>query len=348
MLADVLLGAGEVDRARSELDLVLSRAPRDVGAALRVASLEAGRGEWVRAAEAYHRLVEILSTAEDPDGATSAETDLPRAVLALAESCERAGRPGEARPALEDAVGRHPERICDLDGDWQRLSDLLAVRADRTADPAERASLFLRAAALTDDPHAPENALRLVELARAAHPESIDAALAYARLEMGQKRAHEAVRALEEIALRNAGKRLPVLATVYLQLGKAHLALDQLAEALDALKAGFAIDLRSGDLAMLLGLVALDLGDEKTAERAFTAVVTLARKEALSSASDGRAESVAALCHLASMAHTNGDVPKARRWLGKALSEDPSHPAALALLRRLDDAESKRRARSRE
>jgi tetratricopeptide (TPR) repeat protein len=204
---------------------------------------------------------------------------------------------------------------------------------------------------------------------------------------MGLERPRDAITAFHGIIERSGGKRPRSLAGVYLELARAHLhrSLDELAEALHALKAGFAIDFRNGELAMLLGLLALDLGDEKTAERALLAVVTLAPKEESNpelsttgerasfappapsspvvgdaaaaapmpvdrgserflpesarieaSTADPPRDALVALCHLASMAYTHGDFFKARRWVSKAIREDPSYPEALALLQRLD------------
>jgi hypothetical protein len=36
------------------------------------------------------------------------------------------------------------------------------------------------------------------------------------------------------------------------------------------------------------------------------------------------------------MAYSHGDFAKARRWVSKAIREDPSFPAAIALLQRID------------
>jgi tetratricopeptide (TPR) repeat protein len=327
-------------------------------------------------------------------------------VLSQTRSRERALG---ALPA-DEAIARSLERVCESTGDSQRVSELLASRAERTADGAERSALLVRAARhLIDlgevpktgnlprpialgDPRDPrdrrvaESALGLVDRARAANPESLGAGLYYGSLAMALERPRDATTAFYAIIERSAGKRPRSLATVYLELGKAHLhpSLDEFAEALEALKAGFAIDLRNGELAMLLGLLALDLGDEKTAERAFLAVVTLARKEesspdlsttaerasfappapsssALGEAgaadvrveigsdpflpASGRADmsrrqhqrdALMALCHLAAMAYSHRDFIKSRRWISKAIREDPSHPEALALLQRLD------------
>src|SRR5579862_7935408 len=97
-------------------------------------------------------------------------------------------------------------------------------------------------------------------------------------------------------------------------MARAYLAEDDLAEALESLKAGFAADWRTGEVAMLLGLVALDLDDDKTAERALIAVTTMpSRKDTTDAASKALAFE-----HLASIAQARGDVAKAKLLATKA------------------------------
>ena len=69
---------------------------------------------------------------------------------------------------------------------------------------------------------------------------------------------------------RARGKRTPLLARLHLEAARAHLAIDEIVEAFDSLKAGFSLDWRNAEIAMLLGLVAIDLDDEKLAERALS------------------------------------------------------------------------------
>jgi hypothetical protein len=119
-------------------------------------------------------------------------------------------------------------------------------------------------------------------------------------------------------------------------MGRAHLAVDEVVEALGALKSGFGIDCRNAEIAMLLGLVALDLDDERTADRAFSAIATMpSRKEP---AGDGLQPGTKAIAyyHLASMAYLKGDLGKTRRLATKAIGEDSGHQAAQALLEKAD------------
>jgi tetratricopeptide (TPR) repeat protein len=342
VLADVLLDAGRSEAARGLLDTLVGHNPRHVGALERAAALAATERAWNRAVDAYSRLVDIASTGDPPA--------LARFVVALADACDRAGRPDDARDALERALCTLPddldiagrlERICERTADYERLSELLAARSERTSEPSAKAALLLRAASvIPEEPGAPSSAraLRFVERARSVDPMSIEASLANAQLCAKLGRPHDVLEVLSEVVERNRGKRSPVLAAVYLELGKAHLALDELVEASEALKAGFAIDLRCPDLAMLLGLVAVDLDDEKTAERALLAVATLPPRTdraglASGPSSDDRAK---AFYQLAAMANARGDLTKARAWASKAVSMSPSHARAAALLQQLE------------
>ena len=118
---------------------------------------------------------------------------------------------------------------------------------------------------------------------------------------------------LSETVERNQRKRIPAMASVYFTLAKAHLALDELVEALDALKSAFAIDVRTAELAMLLGQVAFDLDDLKAAERAFVAVTFASKMDAAGTEVSGTTKATA-LFHLATMAQLRGDLVTARRW----------------------------------
>ena len=344
--ADLLIRAKRREQAGRELEALLARDPRHAGGLERMASLAATEGAWDQAVEIYGRLVRVCN--EPP---RTAETCLARVVSGLAHACERAGRPADAREALEAAhrllpespdLNRALERVYELAGEWMQLATLLAARAERAPDVAERVSLLLRAAkVLVEHAGQPSSALPLIEQARAAHPESIEATLVWASLQTASGRSREALEALQEVARRNRGKRSPSLAAVYLEIGKAHLADDDLVEALEALKAGFAIEWQRGELAILVGLVALDLGEEKTAERALLAVAMAAPRKDGSSAGAAPADKVTAFYHLAAMAHARGDLAKARRWVTKAVSEDPAHAGARALLAKLDVLDSR-------
>jgi tetratricopeptide (TPR) repeat protein len=269
--------------------------------------------------------------------ATMLERGLERSASPAAGACAiglvdlllGADRAEQALAAFERLLARAPQHA-------ERLAALIVARAEATADGPEKAALLLHAASLLEAQVGhPERALPLLERARATHPESIEAALALARVQAGLGRPGEALAALLEIAARNRGKRLPALGRVYLAIGKAHLAADDLVEALDALKAGFAVDPRSTELALQLGLLAIDLGDDKTAERALYGVAMAAARKPGSNEGTDAAERIVAIYHLAALADAGGDAPKALRWAAMAVRQDPAHAGARMLLNRL-------------
>ena len=100
----------------------------------------------------------------------------------------------------------------------------------------------------------------------------------------------------------------------------------------DALKAGYAIDRKNGELCYLLGLVALDLEDEKTADKGLHSVTMLSPKEDTGDPPIGREIKAISFYHLALLAHAKNDLSRVRRFLTKAVAEDPNNSAARALL----------------
>jgi thioredoxin-like negative regulator of GroEL len=206
------------------------------------------------------------------------------------------------------------EALCEAVGDFPRLQRFLVRRAETASVATEKVALWLRATQLgLDHGVDPLEVLPLVEQARASAPESVEVALVWARAHVALGRTREALQALGDAVDRCRSSR-PLLAAVHLQIAKAHLADDDLPEALEALKAGFATDWRTGEIAMLLGLVAMDLDDDKTAERALIAVTTMPQRK---DAQDAAAKAIA-FEHLAAIATARGDTAKAKLLITKA------------------------------
>lgn len=330
LLSDALSSAGRREEARRALEKLLAKNPTHVGGLEKVASLAAAASDWEAALDAYRKLLPAVL-----EGGKAS-----RIALGMAEACDRAGKPDEARDALERALGLAPQsvelterltQICERTGDWARLTHLWMAQAEKQASPAESAQLLVRGGVLLlEKARAPAEALTLAELARTASGESVEAALLWARAQGALGRPREALSVLQEAIDRSRGKRTPLLARVCLEAANAHLALDEILEAHELLKTAYGMDARNGEVAMLLALVSLDVDDERTAERALFAITgTTARAGA-----DKQAHA-AAFYHLASAAYAKGDGAKARRLLGKALLAEPGHAASHALMEKL-------------
>ena len=117
--AHVLPYAGESERARTILAELVKQDPKDREALETLANLEVALERWDAASATLRRLVGVV----EGDAAIDA-------ALRLADACERAGRPGDARGALERARAASP-RHAGIDR---------TAREDSTSSPARGAS----------------------------------------------------------------------------------------------------------------------------------------------------------------------------------------------------------------
>ncbi len=349
-VVDVLLHNRRFEEARRELERLLSRNPTQADGLERMAALQGAGGDWPLAAETYRKLLPIAE-AGDRDG-------FVRVVLAMADACERAGEAGAARDALESALAKAPEshdlmqrleRVCEMTGDVARLANLLVAHAERepaapsgasgktaAAAAEERTRLLVRAGLLLlDSAQDPTGALRVAERARAVDADSLDAVLLWASAQRRLGQPAEALAAIHAATARAKGKRTPVLARLHLEAARAHLAIDEIVEAFDSLKAGFSLDWRNAEIAMLLGLVAIDLDDERLAERALSGLTTTPARDASGANADATLQA-GAFYRLALMAQGKGDRGKARRMATRAIGVEPGHAGARALLDQIE------------
>jgi tetratricopeptide (TPR) repeat protein len=329
-LADLLIRFGRPKEARVHLERLHARSPGRRDVLRKIAFAASAERDWDAAGGAY---VELLRLAERDD----ARDEVARVAIALVGAYEKAGRIEHARavlrPTLEAWMARGDgsaelERLSEAVGDFEGLAHALVRRAEANPNPAEKQALLLRAARLElDHGGDPAHALSVLEQARAAGSDHLDVTILWARAQVTLGQVDVALAALSEAAERSRNSRQE-LAIIQLEMGRAYLAVDDLAEAHEALKAAFASDWRAGDLAMLLGLVSLDLGDDKTAERALIAVTTMPPRRDVA---DGPVKALA-FYHLASMAYGRGEVAKAKLLATKAAGGDPSAQAAARVL----------------
>ena len=312
-------------------------------------------------------VIEVLSRIVERSASAAADGY----AIELVEVLLAASRAKEAQGALDRLLERNPRHVGALErmaalavraAAWERAADaygrlLPLVAAEPGADPCRLAQVGLALVEACDRVGRPGAAREPLDRLLRTQPESaklagqsVEGSLAWARLLAKVGRAGDALPVLLDVVARNRGKRLPALGAVYLEIGKAHFAKDDLVEAFEALKAGFAIDPRHSELALMLGLLAVDLDDDKMAERALLAVTTAtaprdagsndhapAADDGTSLALPGRGQDlkVRALYQLAVMADAKGEFTKAHRWATAASREDPSHEPARALLDKL-------------
>jgi tetratricopeptide (TPR) repeat protein len=201
---------------------------------------------------------------------------------------------------------------------------------------AARTSALLHAAELLleRDGDAQE-AVSVLDEVRRLSPESIPCAVLIARAHSALGKPHEAMAALDEVVAAHRGRRSKDLALVHREISNIHLEAGNLSLALEALSKAFDLDMRNGELAMQLGHLAMDVDDTETASKAFRSVTMMKLKQP-GTVEGASAESKAvAYYHLSRIAQAQGDIRKARLMASKAVSENPNHAEAQALLKDL-------------
>ncbi|MES1183500.1 MAG: tetratricopeptide repeat protein [Myxococcales bacterium] len=333
-LVELLEAAGDALGARARLSEFVREVPEDIEALRRLAELSTRTGNAEHAVATLTRLVE----AESGD-------ELVRDALRLADACEQLGRPEDARAGLERALEvdrRRPDLRLRLQnvysalGAVRQLSDMLLEDAQNAKDPNEQKRLLLRAGELllgTEGQAAA--AVRILEMVREQDPDNIDAVVQLSRAYGASQRSDDALALLTTVAEAYKGRRIKALAQVFQEIANLHLQDGFLSDALSALTRAFELDPKNGKLAMQLGTQALEIDEDETAQRAFRGIAIMKAPEPGSNDGATTEMKADANYYLAMLAKKAGDPRKAKVLATKALSENPDHAAARALLAEL-------------
>jgi tetratricopeptide (TPR) repeat protein len=330
---DVLLEARNQDRAKEIVEDLVRVDPSNVEALRALASIEEGRGDAVAAIAAYQR----LSIVEDRGTLTSV-------ALRLCALCENAKCLGEARGAVERALAREPENVAlrarlrevlASTGARAELATMVLEDARQTKDATTRAALLLQAARHLVEVRDTARARSALEEARSLRPDDMELLLLLADVEAQAGRGAAARSVLEGALLAQRGRRAKPLAGVYRRVARIDLSEGNRAAALVGLGRALENDPQNAPLAMELGTLAVELGDNEAATRAFR-TITMMRT---SSTGSGEVATPAlrgnAYYHLARMAHEQGDRRRSRLMVDKAIVDDPTLESARALLEQL-------------
>jgi tetratricopeptide (TPR) repeat protein len=325
--AQVLPYAGDVDLARTILGTLLESDPRDREALRTLAGLETSLELWDAASGALRRLLGL------EEGAVAVEV-----ALSLADACERAGRSGDARAALERARATAPqdagvrqrlERLYEQTGAWHELADLVLDGANAAGDVAERFKLLVRAGlVLLEQAGDPEASLGPLEQAKALRPADGDCIGPLAEAYTLAGRGADAVALLDSVLAPTKGKRSRELAPLYWRQSRVLQAASDAAGEQRALVMALECDSQNAEVCSAVAMRALETEQLDLATRALRAVTML--KTA------GPMPKGLAYQYLGEIAIKQNDLKRALTLLKRACVEDPSLESAKELLQSIE------------
>jgi predicted Zn-dependent protease len=321
--AQVLPYSGDSEGARALLTELVKQDPKDRHALRTLASLEEALERWDAASGALRRLVAL------EEGEAGLEV-----ALRLAEACERGGRLGDARGALERARGLAPqdrtvrerlERVYETTGAWHELADLALDDARASGDVAERFAGLRRAGELLLE-HAgdPTAATQALEEARALRPADVDVAGLLAEAMALSGRGQEATALLDEVLAPHKGRRARELSPLLWREARVHRAMGDAAGETRALGQALEHDAQNGQVCANVAIRAIELDQFDIANRALRAVTLLK--------SPGPMSKALAYQYMGEIARKQGDAKRAVQLLKRALAEDPTLEGAKALI----------------
>jgi tetratricopeptide (TPR) repeat protein len=329
-LAGLLLEDKDPEGARAQLEAASRDEPSQPEVLRALVALERQEQRWDAL---LGPLKALASRVEGPE--------LLATTLELADAAGRAGKPAEARAALERALRSAPgdarlraalRGLYEQLGARRELAQLLREDAESLREPGPRFEALLAAARLLIDPQQgdPRLAAQILEEARALRPDDLELALLLAETQVEARRPRDAIQGLDRAATAHRGRRSKALGQVHLRKARIELSLGERPSALVSMSKAFDNDGGNGALAMELGLLALEMNDEQTATRAFRAISLL---KVTTSGDEGTTAATKAQAYyqLSLLALGQADRRKARLLVEKAIAEDPSLEAARQL-----------------
>jgi tetratricopeptide (TPR) repeat protein len=302
---------------------VLKHEPKDCAALRALASLEWGLERWDAASAALKRLVGL----EEAEGTVDT-------ALRLADACERAKRPGDARGALERArsvaphdraVRQRLERLYDQMGAWHELAELVLEDARAIGDVADRFQRLLRAGSLLLERAGDAAAsIEALEEARALRPVDPECAALLADAYTLSGRAQDALALLEPIIAPHKGRRAKELAAIHWRLARVARYFGNTTDEVRSMAQAFDCDPQNGQVCSDVATRAMEVDQLELASRALRAITLLKTPGPMSKA--------LAYQSMGEIARRQGDAKRALMLLNRALTEDPSLEGARALV----------------
>lgn len=322
---DVLERAGQGEEARAALAVWAERQPEDLEVLRTLRAGDEAAEHWDGVIDWCGRLVQ----AETGDAQLEA-------ALALADACDKVGRPADALSGLEAVFAVAPDnrilrarlrQLYEASGAHQQAATMLMQDAAHGEDDEEKLRLYKKAAALLVELGDAGSALTALTAAQALRPEDRDVLLltADAHTALGQLDQAEAL--LKDTMGGHRRRRSPELAELQRRMGRVCAARGDAKEQLRWLNQALDSHRKSGDIAAELADAATAASDLETAMKALRAITMMDDPAPLS-----RAE---AFLRQAQIAADRGDHRRAQHWARKAKSLDEGLVEADALLARL-------------
>ncbi|HEX7477876.1 MAG TPA: tetratricopeptide repeat protein [Polyangiales bacterium] len=317
------------EQAVAALARIHELAPQERNAVEGLIRLHSAAGRFAQAAQ----LMQVLMALQPADEAVQtayalaelAGTQLSDPAL-VEQALRRALELDPSRTQSRELLKLHYEKHGELD----KLAQLLAQEAEAAIAPADQVVLWNRIAALyADKLKDPGRAVVYLERAAALVPDDRTTLLALCDLYIAAQRQADAIPVLGKIIASYGGRRAKEVAVYEHRLGQAYEGGGQLDEALKHYDAAFKIDLTSVPVLRDLGRLCWANGDLDRAQKTYRALL-LQKLGA-----DVGIQKADVYFHLGEISAKQGDKPKAKAMLERAISEAGQHPAAKALIEQL-------------
>jgi tetratricopeptide (TPR) repeat protein len=328
-LARVLPTMGEQRRGLELLVGWVKRKPDDADAVRGLGQFAADAQKWGAAAKAFQRLFEVTEGDEQIE-----------AVVKLADACERAGSPMEARGALEDVYRRDPNskllraqlrRMYEAAGAYQELAGLMIAEADNAPDDAVRYERLIEAGDLSHKVEGGERtAVVAYQRALALRPDDHQATISLCDALAVSGEIEEAATILDTAIYCHNKRRSPELSELQHCMARVGRIAEEYEAVFAWLEAAVQSDCQNGAAAAELAVIAMQQGELDAAIRALQAVTLLKEPGPMS-----RAE---AYLRQGMIAEQKGDRKKAVFLAKRALTTDPEFADAKAFLEQLGEA----------
>lgn len=313
-LVELQDAAGATNGARETLADWVEQDPNDVGALRALRQRDENAERWDDVITTCRRLIEV-------------ETDESRieAALGLADACDRAGRPAEAREGLERVheenlsnalVRGRLRQLYEVIGAHAELATILLTDAYATEDDEQKVALFQHAARLYLELDDPASALGPLSEASKLQPDDHETSLLMIDIQLKQGQLEEATAALDAAIASHKRKRSPELAMLYQRMARLSAAHGDGDGRLKWLNQALETDRKSGPIASELADTAIELGNYDAAMKALRSITMMENPEPITRAM--------AFLKQAQIAHVRGDTRRAQHWARKAKSLDDS------------------------